>query len=290
MSGRRIVAHMAYPMVIAGSVLLADVLHRAGLPPGLVATLVFLIALVVTGLLERLSPRAPRWQPSRREARQDLLYLGIAALLQAPAKALGIAIAAGLVTLIGPALSSLGPSIPLAARAVLAFLLADLGKYAMHRLAHEHPWWWRFHAEHHAPPKMNVLNATRLHPVNLVWNLAIDALTPALFGLDVRVTLLLGVGRGAIAILQHANVRLELWPLSWIFSTPELHQWHHSTRLAEANANYGSSLIVWDILFGTRILPRDRSCPEALGLADGAPHPEALYEQLALPFRPPPSG
>lgn len=281
------VAVATYPGMIVASLLLARALDARGVPVTVNVTVTFLAVLLAVAVLERVSPHVPTWRPSATEARQDLAYLGLAAVLQGGGRLLGLAAAAvvalGVVTLAG---GSRVPTadLPLSLRIVGALVVADLGKYALHRLAHEHPAWWRFHAEHHAPRTMHVWNATRLHPVNLWWNVGLDAFGPALFGLDPRTALFLAVFRGTVAVLQHANVRLALGPLDWIFSTPRLHQWHHSATLAEANANYGSTFIVWDVLFGTRLAPADRAAPEALGLADGAPHPAALSHQLVWPW------
>lgn len=281
------VAVATYPGMIVASLLLARALDARRVPVTVNVTVTFLAVLVAVALLERAYPHVPRWRPTPAEARQDLAYLGLAAVLQLGGRLLGLAAAA----IVGLALVTAAGTthvptadLPLAVRVFGALIVADLGKYTLHRLAHEHPAWWRFHAEHHAPRAMHVWNATRLHPVNLWWNVGLDAFGPALFGLDPRTALLLAVFRGTVAVLQHANVRLALGPLDWIFSTPRLHQWHHSAKLAEANANYGSTFIVWDVLFGTRLLPEERSAPDALGLADGAPHPAALVHQLVWPW------
>lgn len=280
-----VVARAAYPGIVVSSLVLAHALLARGLSAGATATIAFVAVLLATAALERVSPHQRAWHPSLAGARQDLGYLALASVLQSAAKLAGLALATGLslaiVAAVGP---RDGGDVPRWARVVLALALADLGKYWLHRLAHERPWWWRFHAEHHAPPRMYSLNATRLHPVNLMWNLTLDAAAPALLGLDARTTVLLAVFRGSISVLQHANVRLVLGPLSWIFSTPELHQWHHSTEIGEANANYGSTFIVWDVLFGTRQLPRDRRAPRAIGLAGGEPHPAAFRHQLVWPW------
>ncbi|MBK7399562.1 MAG: sterol desaturase family protein [Myxococcales bacterium] len=222
-----IVARAAYPAIVVSSVVVADVLRVRGVSPGLVVTVTFLLVLAAVGLLERMAPRDRAWNPPWSEARQDGVYLALAALLQPVGRLLGHALAASAAL----ALPNEGPTrLPLAIQVVLAVTLADLGKYWLHRLAHEHPWLFRFHAEHHAPTRMYSLNGVRLHPVNLLWNLGIDAAVPLLLGL----------------------------------------------------VNYGSTLVVWDVVFGTRRLPAGN--PRALGLAEGAAHPSELRAQLLFPL------
>jgi len=70
-----------------------------------------------------------------------------------------------------------------------------------------------------------------------------------------------------------------------VFSMAEGHRWHHSRTTAEANNNYGSNLIVWDLVFGTFYLPRDREPPTAIGVADLPRFPRGYLAQLAAPFR-----
>jgi sterol desaturase/sphingolipid hydroxylase (fatty acid hydroxylase superfamily) len=65
----------------------------------------------------------------------------------------------------------------------------------------------------------------------------------------------------------------------------EPHRWHHSRRLEEANSNYGSNLIVWDVVFGTFYLPRDRQPPTTIGIESWPDFPRGYLAQLAVPFR-----
>ena len=54
-------------------------------------------------------------------------------------------------------------------------------------------------------------------------------------------------------LFQHCNVRLRLGPLNYIFSMCELHRWHHSLKLEEANSNYGNNILFWDLVFDTNL-------------------------------------
>lgn len=282
----RVVARAAYPTIIIVSVTAADAALSHGASPSLVVSGGFLAVLTAIAVLERAMPFDEQANPGFRESRQDAIYLGLAALLQPIAKLGGTLVATWVTLSFAAVLGARGWAFggPWWVKIGLALALADLAKYWVHRIAHERPAWWRFHAEHHAPERVYSLNGVRLHPVNLLWNLTLDAAPPLVFGLDARSIVLVAVLRGTVAVLQHANVDLRLAPLNWIFSTPDLHRWHHSTALAEASSNYGSTLIVWDVLFGTRRLPDARRSPVATGLADGAPHPEGIFHQLLWPW------
>ncbi len=89
-----IVARAAYPAIVVSSVVVADVLRARGVSPGLVVTVTFLLVLATVGLLERIAPRDRAWNPPWPEARQDGVYLALAALLQPVGRLLGHALAA----------------------------------------------------------------------------------------------------------------------------------------------------------------------------------------------------
>jgi sterol desaturase/sphingolipid hydroxylase (fatty acid hydroxylase superfamily) len=86
--------------------------------------------------------------------------------------------------------------------------------------------------------------------------------------------------RGLWAVFIHANVRLPLGPLGFLFGAPELHH-HHHARVARTEHNF-SNLAPWiDWVFGTYARPAD---PETypLGLVDAPPR--GYLAHLALPF------
>jgi len=85
-------------------------------------------------------------------------------------------------------------------------------------------------------------------------------------------------------IFQHANLEVRLGPLNHFFSMAELHRWHHSETLHEANHNYGQTIILRDTLFGTRFLPRDREPPEAIGIPGLEAFPMTWWAQIKSPF------
>ena len=61
--------------------------------------------------------------------------------------------------------------------------------------------------------------------------------------------------------------------------------WHHSRTVFEANHNYGQTISIWDWVFGTRYLPRDREPSENIGLADLPAFPMTWWAQILSPFR-----
>jgi sterol desaturase/sphingolipid hydroxylase (fatty acid hydroxylase superfamily) len=80
-------------------------------------------------------------------------------------------------------------------------------------------------------------------------------------------------------------MKVRCGPLNWIFSMAELHRWHHSRLVRESNTNYGQTLILWDIVFGTRFLPTDREPPPDIGIANLDAFPMTWWAQMLSPFR-----
>jgi sterol desaturase/sphingolipid hydroxylase (fatty acid hydroxylase superfamily) len=224
---------------------------------------------------------------SRTELCSDLGFYFISSLL--PAALLAVPLA--LVAVAGqrwlpdaiPATLSI---LPLWGKLVVGMLIGEVGTYWGHRLSHEIPWLWRYHAVHHSTEQLYFLANTRTHPVDMV--------VTRLFGLTPLYLLGLagpGVAGSAVPALLlligtiwgffiHANLRWRFGPLEWLVATPAFHHWHHS-KFEHINRNYASTLPLLDRLFGTYHLPR--AWPAECGIE--APMPKTLTGQLAAPFR-----
>jgi sterol desaturase/sphingolipid hydroxylase (fatty acid hydroxylase superfamily) len=80
---------------------------------------------------------------------------------------------------------------------------------------------------------------------------------------------------------QHSNIYLRFGLLSGIFSTAEMHRWHHSQIPAESNSNYANVFIIWDRLFGTYYRPASEV--GMLGLLN-PDYPMGIIQQMKAPF------
>ena len=106
-----------------------------------------------------------------------------------------------------------------------------------------------------------------------------------LLGITAQAFFAYAIFAGCYGQLQHGNVALDSGRLRWLFSTPELHRWHHSIEPREGNANYGAILSTWDWVFGTFFWPRDRAFTGPLGVAGMPRFPGGYGDQLLAPFR-----
>lgn len=170
---------------------------------------------------------------------------------------------------------------PLWAQVVLGVVVAELPLYWGHRLAHETPVLWRFHAIHHSVVKLWFLNTGRFHFVDSLKSILPGLLLLMALGAPMEIIQWLSVITAFIGMLTHCNVEMRFGWLSYIFNTPGLHRWHHSKDLHEGNRNYGENIMIWDIVFGT-YYDADYRPPADIGIKE--PMPARFIHQLLWPF------
>jgi sterol desaturase/sphingolipid hydroxylase (fatty acid hydroxylase superfamily) len=277
----------AFPIVFGGTMTIAIVGIGRGWDPVWTAVGLTASVVVVLFVLERLHPYQRDWLENKGDLRTDLVHNVVNFWIPEVYTVLFV----GGLTVLGSRLSdALGTTLwptgwPLAAQLLLALLIGELGTYWIHRWMHENRFLWRFHAAHHSAPRLYWLNAARFHPIDLFGQQFL-ALTPlVLLGADVRVIALHTLFTAIHGLFQHCNVDVRLGPLNWFFSMAELHRWHHSKRLAEANTNYGANIILWDIVFGSRFLPRGEQPPVEIGIEALPDFPKGYWAHLTSPLR-----
>lgn len=284
------VQHTLFPLFLFGVPTAIYLLLSMG-----VSTVVAVYSVaVVTSLLfwscEFLFPYRAQWNQSDGALANDVIS-GVVAYILIPAlvKPIYIALLAGGTTWLAVQYGGgLWPSHwPLAFQVILLLLVADAGRYWGHRLAHEVPFLWRFHAVHHSAQRLWWWNATRQHPVDKLWFMATELLFPILLGVQGDVLALYFGVTMVCGFSQHCNIDMKLGPFYWFFNVVELHRWHHSQKIAESDHNYGNNLIVYDRLFGTYFHPEwqektTRPVGE-IGLLN-PDYPQHYVGQLAAPF------
>ena len=171
---------------------------------------------------------------------------------------------------------------PLWAQVAFGLVASEFGLYWAHRLAHEWPWLWRFHAIHHSVGKLWLVNTGRFHFIDSLTSVLFSLPFLLLSGITMEAVIWVSAITAYIGILTHCNVDMRCGALSLVFNTPELHRWHHSIDPAIGNRNYGENLMLWDHVFGT-FYWRPGHFVEAIGIEDYMP--TGFVAQLALPFR-----
>ena len=261
--------------------------HLPGLAVDVLRLSLWLVLLAVLFVpLERYFGERHAGRP-RTELLSDLGFYFISSLLPAALLAVPLALVAvaGQRFLPDAVPATLG-ALPLWAKLLLGLFIGEVGTYWGHRLSHESPWLWRYHAVHHSTEQLYFLANTRTHPVDMVVT-RLFGLTPLyLLGLagpgaagSAAPVLLLLIGT-VWGFFIHANLRWRFGPLEWLVATPAFHHWHHS-KFEHINRNYASTLPVLDRLFGTHHLPAE--WPASCGIE--APMPASLAGQLLAPWR-----
>ncbi len=171
---------------------------------------------------------------------------------------------------------------PLWVQVMLASVIVELPLYWAHRLGHEWPILWRFHAVHHSVTKLWIVNTGRFHVIDSLYKIVLGMALLMALGAPLAVVKWLSAVTAFIGMLTHCNVEMRFGPLSWLFNTPELHRWHHSKDLREGNKNYCENVMIWDHVFGTYFRESHRRPPADIGIGEFMP-PRFIH-QIMWPF------
>ncbi|MEO0494000.1 MAG: sterol desaturase family protein [Actinomycetota bacterium] len=191
------------------------------------------------------------WSRHRRAGlytlKESLASVGTAAVNQ-----VGVVVSLGWKYLVLAGAASFVPwSIPLnAATIVVGFLAVEFFYYWYHRAGHEIPALWSMHFVHHSSPEYNLLVAPRLSFLaNFTTPFFFVPLVVIGFSAEfVLVTLAVGL---FLQLFLHTQAIGTLGPLEGIVNTPSAHRVHHGTNEQYIDRNYGSTLLIFDRLFGT---------------------------------------
>jgi sterol desaturase/sphingolipid hydroxylase (fatty acid hydroxylase superfamily) len=168
---------------------------------------------------------------------------------------------------------------------VLIFVL-DLFFYVMHRLKHRWTWWWRLHETHHSSPALDWLASARFHPLEKILDRVVFLLPLLVIGASDTAILIWSSVDVFCGMMNHANIRLRLGPLIYLFVGPEMHRWHHARDQRFGQCNFGNNLSIFDWIFGTAYL--GRTDPEAFGIEEPDYPQTNMARQFLYAFRPSP--
>jgi sterol desaturase/sphingolipid hydroxylase (fatty acid hydroxylase superfamily) len=262
--------------VVLITFLVALVVAVAVRGPGAIVGLLLLAALFVP--IERCCALRPQ-RVLRRGLLTDLTHFLVNTMLVTVLTVGGVVLSA--VPLWWVRLLDAQSRLPVVVTVPLAAVTVLVAQYWGHRLAHQVPGLWRFHAVHHSIEQMDWVASARLHPLDQAFTQTLTVMPLFLLGYDGVAITGLAFAVALLALFQHANVRLRFPGLRWIVNTPEWHHWHHARDVDARDRNFGVPLV--DLAFGTAFLPRGR---RPTGFGTDAPVPEAGYlAHLAHPFR-----
>ncbi|MFT5616807.1 MAG: sterol desaturase/sphingolipid hydroxylase (fatty acid hydroxylase superfamily) [Arenicella sp.] len=133
---------------------------------------------------------------------------------------------------------------------ILCYIALDFCRYLAHRVAHRQRFWWATHVTHHSSEDYNFAVSFRLswvQQLKLVFFLpiALAGFHPVVFFVCHQIGVLY-----QFWIHTETINKMPKW-FEFIFVTPSHHRVHHGTNEQYIDKNFGSSLIIWDRIFGT---------------------------------------
>ena len=139
---------------------------------------------------------------------------------------------------------------------VIMFLFTTFLHYWYHRLMH-HKFFWELHKLHHSATEMNVLTASREHPLVVSISTILLSLPVFIFGVSVEIVFIYAAVSGMYDLFLHSKVNLvPKWARLFMIDTLT-HYIHHSKYKEHYNSNFGNMFVIWDKLFKTYIEPKD---------------------------------
>jgi sterol desaturase/sphingolipid hydroxylase (fatty acid hydroxylase superfamily) len=219
----------------------------------------------------------------RKALLNDLVFLFVNGWVVRIALAVAVVLALAAFSMILPA--GVGQAVqtqPLWLQIGEIIIIADVGQYFTHRAFHAVPFLWKFHAVHHSIEELDWVAAYRVHPIDQIATKAASLLPVFILGYSEAAIAIYYVIFQWHALLLHANVRLTVGPLKWIFASPQFHHWHHANERQAYDKNFAAQLAVLDLLGGTMHMPGNRY-PEQYGV--DKPLPQNYLHQLVQPFK-----
>ena len=164
---------------------------------------------------------------------------------------------------------------------VIFFLVThDLYIYLFHKWQHKNKYLWRLHEAHHSPKEVDWLSGVRSHALEIFINQTVEFLPIILLGSPPEVAVYKATISAVWGMYIHSNIDIYTGKLQYLINGPEMHRWHHSTGKGR-NRNFATKLAVWDWLFGTAYMPKDK--PSEYGLKTY--YPDNYFKQLVFAFR-----
>jgi len=168
---------------------------------------------------------------------------------------------------------------------ILTLIVLDFFIYWQHRLSHKLNWFWKLHRVHHSDERLDVSSALRFHPLEMLISFVFKLILIFIFRFDPVGIVLFEVSLSCFALFNHGKFRfpetLDKY-LQYILVTPKMHRVHHSIKSNEMNMNFGFSISLWDLIFGTYIFKEEEDFPMGV---EGTHSDEDIVRLLKQPWQ-----
>jgi sterol desaturase/sphingolipid hydroxylase (fatty acid hydroxylase superfamily) len=247
------------------------------------AATLFLVAVFIAG--ERLFPLNREWSMTGKSFLRDLKYI----LLDAPTIALTKSAFGFFAIHYSQRHAGFFTQKPIVISTIVFLLVFEFLQYWFHRFSHggKGPvgsFLWKVHLAHHLPDRVYVVMHAVFNPINALLSAAIIQTPLILLGIPPAAALAATLLIDLQSLVSHFNADIRAGALNYVFIGTETHRYHHSADAGEAG-NFGNTLAVWDLVFGTHRYRPGRN-PERLGVGNPGLYPksENILGVLAFPF------
>jgi sterol desaturase/sphingolipid hydroxylase (fatty acid hydroxylase superfamily) len=283
---------------------------RADIPMMLILLIISVSTLLLSTTLELWMPLRDRWKGNKQSFQLDFLHLIFTELaaqglfrvvLFALSFALGIKLTkpdgTGLWLYLGIA------ELPVVLQFFIGMAILDLGLYWQHRIFHMNYFFWKVHQVHHTPKELTSISAIRNHLIGPLTTVTV-ILIFGLIGPSFEVFVMVHAWIIVKGWLQHSNANLETGFFDYLFPTPNIHRWHHSSIRREADCNFGILSNFWDHFPWHRVpfigkhlrlqrptfyRPNNHKYPDNLGISEYSTENKKALEiwwmQFSRPFK-----
>jgi sterol desaturase/sphingolipid hydroxylase (fatty acid hydroxylase superfamily) len=176
---------------------------------------------------------------------------------------------------------------PVIAQLLLLFVVRDFVQWWVHRLLHAVPFLWRFHKVHHSVEEMGFAAHLRYHWMETLVYRTIEYIPLAMIGFGIEDFFFVHIFTLAVGHWNHANIKVNLGPLKYLFNNPNMHMWHHAYELPDdkrKGVNFGITLSIWDYIFKTDYVPYTGK-DIRLGFPGVSKYPKHFFGQIFSGFQ-----
>ena len=162
----------------------------------------------------------------------------------------------------------------------IMYVVSDFKGYWSHRLFHYSNTLWKLHEFHHSATDFCILTRYRGHFLEQAMKRFIDVIPYAIFGAPIVTYFAVRVVVEFHQLYNHSSLESKWGFLGkYIFVSPIAHKVHHSVKREHYGKNFGSTLIIWDRLFGTY---QAADTIEEIGVPDNEYNKNGVLSDLIL--------
>ena len=141
---------------------------------------------------------------------------------------------------------------PLYVQVIAAVFVSEFLAWFNHFVRHKIKALWLFHAVHHSQKELNVFTDDRAHVIDLLILSLLAYIPFFIFQVpNVYAVTIVGMYTAIHNRFIHANIKINLGWLGWLFVSPQFHRVHHSALVEHHDKNFGRTLSFFDYIFGT---------------------------------------